>query len=786
MKLTRIKLPAVRAYVRSTLWALMPTKLHAMLEALEAHANADGFTAEEMQARVGAAKERTGMKAHGAIAVLPLHGVISQRMNMMSEMSGGTSSELFGKDFDAAVNDPDIGAIVLDIDSPGGAVAGTPELAAKVFAARGKKPIIAVANGLMASAAYWIGSAADTAYATPSSEGVGSIGVFTVHEDISGMAEKQGVKFTVIKAGKHKAEASPYEPLSAEAEEFIQGQVDEVDQMFNAAIAKHRGIRVADVRAGFGQGRAFSAKQALDAGMIDSIATLDDVLASLGAKQASGGRRAEQALALVAGSAEMTDVGRAALARAITETIQASVGASPSPNASTNSTALKARTDTVEDRTTAASGAAPQQDLATVRAAIQVEEGKRVCEINALCAEHGVSMKAGDFIARGLTVEQVGLEILKEKRTVSGVNGASQPIRVGMDREADRPFENLGQQLAAVAFAQSGGSLGIEDRRLYSAVTGAGASVGSDGGFAIQSDFAVDLQNSAYETGILASRCSVSEISGNADSLEVLHVDETSRATGSRWGGVQVYRGAEADEATAKKPKFGLWERRLTDLIGLYYATDRLLQDASALSGVAMEAFASEFGFKLDDEILNGAGGGECLGVNTTANGALVSIAKETGQPADTVDARNIQKMWARMPQRFRSDAAWFINADVEPELQNMQIGTGSSAQLVYMPPGGLSGSPFGTIYGRPVIPVEQCQTVGDKGDVLLAALKEYKLIRKGGLQSAESIHVKFTTNQRCFRWIMRVNGAPKWKSSVTPFKGSNALSPFVVIDARA
>jgi HK97 family phage major capsid protein len=138
------------------------------------------------------------------------------------------------------------------------------------------------------------------------------------------------------------------------------------------------------------------------------------------------------------------------------------------------------------------------------------------------------------------------------------------------------------------------------------------------------------------------------------------------------------------------------------------------------------------------------------------------------------------------MPARWRTSATWFINQNVESQLQNMQIGLGVSGALVYMPPGGLSGVPYGTIFGRPVQPIEQCATLGTVGDIILFAPQQYKLIRKGGLQSDMSIHVKFTSNERTFRWIMRVNGGPKLKTAITPYKGSETLSSMVTLATRS
>jgi signal peptide peptidase SppA len=187
----------------------------------------------------------------------------------------------------AAVNDARIGAIVFDVNSPGGSVTGVDELSKMIYDARGSKPIVAVANHLMASAAYWIGTAADELVVTPSGE-VGSIGVFAAHQDVSAAMEKEGVKTTLISAGKYKTEGNPFEPLTDEAHASIQARVDDYYSMFTKAVARNRGVNVADVRGGFGEGRVVGAQQAVSLGMADRVATLDDVISGLTRRQRQG------------------------------------------------------------------------------------------------------------------------------------------------------------------------------------------------------------------------------------------------------------------------------------------------------------------------------------------------------------------------------------------------------------------------------------------------------------------------------------------------------------------
>ncbi len=198
-------------------------------------------------------------------------------MNLISESSGGTSIEKFTSRFRQLVRDPSIGSIILDVDSPGGGVSGVEELTAEIFAARETKRIVAVANSLAASAAFWIGSAAGEFVVTPSGE-VGSIGIVAIHNDLSVAQEKAGVKTTFITAGKFKAEGNSSEALSDEARENIQERVDAYFDVFVKNVAHNRGVSVATVKNDFGEGRVVGAKQALTSGMVDRIATLDQTI----------------------------------------------------------------------------------------------------------------------------------------------------------------------------------------------------------------------------------------------------------------------------------------------------------------------------------------------------------------------------------------------------------------------------------------------------------------------------------------------------------------------------
>jgi signal peptide peptidase SppA len=202
------------------------------------------------------------------------------------------SIQRFTQSFRAALADESVGGILIDIDSPGGSVYGVQELANEIYNARGQKQIFAIANSLAASAAYWIGSAASEFYATPGGE-AGSIGVFAAHQDFSKALESEGVKTTLVSAGKYKVEGNPYGPLGDEARAHMQSRIDSYYGAFTRAVAKNRGVDVATVREGMGQGRTFGASDAKAAGMVDDVATFDQVLSRMA--KAIGGNSSKKA-----------------------------------------------------------------------------------------------------------------------------------------------------------------------------------------------------------------------------------------------------------------------------------------------------------------------------------------------------------------------------------------------------------------------------------------------------------------------------------------------------------
>lgn len=344
-------------------------------------------------------------------------------------------------------------------------------------------------------------------------------------------------------------------------------------------------------------------------------------------------------------------------------------------------------------------------------------------------------------------------------------------------KNEERKFKTFGEQLMAAYRASMPGGQ-VDNRLTTRAASGLNESNPSDGGFLVQQDFVSELLKRTYETGILASKVKKIPISTSANGLKINAVDEDSRANGSRFGGVQTYWEGEADKLAGTKPKFRVLELSLKKLTGLCYATDELLQDTAALESVIRQAFAEEFGFKIDDAILTGTGAGEPLGILNSSS--LVTVAKESNQ-AEKITVENLIKMWNRVWSRSRNNAVWFINQEIEPYLYTLKIGT----TPVYVPAGGLSEKPYGTLFGRPVIPLEQCSALGEVGDIILADLNQYLLIDKGGINAQSSIHVRFLYDENVFRFIYRVDGQPIWNKPLTPYKGTATQSPFVALAKR-
>jgi signal peptide peptidase SppA len=286
--------------VMGTPWMLLESSLHQMVSVLELRANGAVLTREEVAAKLRESDHGQGVcKARGlnfnpqdsddfdgpcvvdgGIACLPMTGILAPRLSWMDELSGGTSTELFAQWYKQALSDARVTQILTWIDSPGGSASGNEELSMMIRQARGMKPAVAVARGMIASAAYYNGSAFQTLYASPSTE-VGSVGCYMIHGESSIADKEDGYTYTVIKAGENKAAGNSVEPLSPTTKGVLQERIDSFYDQFVAAVATNRGTTTAKVEEAFGQGKVMIADQALAAGMIDGVRTFDEVLAEL-------------------------------------------------------------------------------------------------------------------------------------------------------------------------------------------------------------------------------------------------------------------------------------------------------------------------------------------------------------------------------------------------------------------------------------------------------------------------------------------------------------------------
>ncbi len=314
--------------------------------------------------------------------------------------------------------------------------------------------------------------------------------------------------------------------------------------------------------------------------------------------------------------------------------------------------------------------------------------------------------------------------------------------------------------------------------------TGQIQGVGSEGGFLLQSETSMDLMTSGFNNSEVLKRCAKRTLTGS-ESLEIIGIDETSRANGSRGGGVRVYTDAELSQMTSSMTKFQKIKLAPERMTGLYYASDKILMNATFLGQEMRQLFTEEFAFKTQDLVMEGSGAGQALGVKNAD--CTISVAKETGQGATTIVSENILKMLMRFYLRGNANGVvWVTNRDCYKELRSMvyAIGTGGEMARMFIPP--RKPGEQGSMEGYPVIFIEQAETLGTAGDLTLADFSQYVCVDYGNINEASSMHFKFDYSQMTFRFVYYFDGQPRTVSAITPFKGSNTVAPFVNIAVRA
>ena len=431
-----------------------------------------------------------------------------------------------------------------------------------------------------------------------------------------------------------------------------------------------------------------------------------------------------------------------------------------------------------------------QRKTAAVEAmkAIRTAAGEAVFSAEQTTAFDAARAEA-ETLSAAIAQEQQAIEL--ERSTSAGVTlpeGAT--VTVGADRrelDASHGFKHFGQFLGAVRGASLHPS--ARDERLNigaAATTYANESTGADGGFLVPPQYATEIMTVIESNDPLLARCRQIPVAGNAFVMPVS--EETAHGT----TGVQSYWDNEAATITQTKPAFKNIEIKLNRLTALVPVTEEALEDSAALGAWVNQVAGEKMSFKVTDAILNGLGTGQPLGILKAA--CLVTVSKETSQAANTVLAENVLKMYSRMPVASRARAVWLVHSDVEALLPGMVVpvknvaGTenvGGGGGPIYMPPGGLSGSQYGTLLGRPIVPCEASPALSAAGDITLADFSQYIAITKGAVKADQSMHFYFDQNMRAFRFVLRVGGQPWLSAAIARKSGSSTLSHFVALGAR-
>ncbi len=342
-------------------------------------------------------------------------------------------------------------------------------------------------------------------------------------------------------------------------------------------------------------------------------------------------------------------------------------------------------------------------------------------------------------------------------------------------------FKSLNQFVREGLDGHKSGAFQEKCRSQFKSVQGMSEGIGSDGGFTVMPEFSTKIFERVYSNDLLAETDGYT-VSGN--NMTFLANAETSRVDGSRHGGLRGYWTGEGASITASKPTLREIQIKLQKLAVVVYLTDELISDsAQALEQYVTRKAADEFNFLIGAALFRGDGVGKPLGILNAPS--FLSISAETGQATKTIQTENVAKMYGRFFQPFLQNAKWYHNQDTLQQLMLMTLGIGAAGVATYMPPGGMSASPYATLAGVPMKPIEFASTLGSVGDLVLADLSQMLSITKGGIAQAVSMHVEFLTDQLALRFTMRANANP-WENNVTtPYQGSNTQSSFVGLAAR-
>ena len=345
---------------------------------------------------------------------------------------------------------------------------------------------------------------------------------------------------------------------------------------------------------------------------------------------------------------------------------------------------------------------------------------------------------------------------------------------------ANHGFRSLGEFARSVHGTRNQAQ--VDPRLIRNAPTTYGSEgVGADGGYAVPPEFRTAIMEKVQGEESLLAR--TDQLTTGSNTL-VLPKDETT--PWQTTGGIQAYWESEAAQLTQSKPALEQVTYKTNKLTALIPVTEELLEDAPALDGYLRRKTPVKFDHKIQTAIINGTGAGEPLGILNS--GCLVSVAKETSQTADTINYTNIVKMFARMYAPCVPNAVWLCNQDILPQLMTLEFPSSQNGTFpAWMPPGMLASAPNGSLMGRPLVPVQACPTLGDKGDLIFADLTQYlSVLKAGGVRADVSMHLYFDYDMMAYRFILRMTGQPWWNAAITPQESSDTLGCFVSLDARA
>jgi HK97 family phage major capsid protein len=342
-------------------------------------------------------------------------------------------------------------------------------------------------------------------------------------------------------------------------------------------------------------------------------------------------------------------------------------------------------------------------------------------------------------------------------------------------------FKNFGEFAQCVRAAAGGDQAASAQQRLMNAATTYGnEGTGADGGFAVPPDFRREIAEKVAGEGSLLARTDRLITSSNS---MILPKDETTPWQTS--GGILSYWEGEGQSMTETKLALKQDSVRLNKLTTLVKVTDELLDDAALLDSYLRRKAPVKMNAKLNTAIINGTGVGQPLGI--LRSGALVTVAKETSQAADSIYFENIVNMEARLYASNPDSVVWLINQNTLPQLMSMRfVRSATSPVPVWLPANGLAGQRFSTLMGKPVIPVQACPKLGDLGDIILADMSQYMTATKGmDIRTDVSIHLHFDQDITTYKFVMRVAGQPWWSTTITPQNASETLGAFVALAER-